>query len=155
MAENPQRHARVCLFVFKHSTSNPWLFCRSCECWVTLCSFRRALGLSSRCLCKWALCSPNPSSLSTFSPLSALISNRYTERGQLGEEFLQGLPFSIPRTVFLLIPIPVRCQILHLISSLSPYGDLRQTFKQRWMGKGTAFRILNAVRCNSYKPFLW
>lgn len=47
------------------------------------------------------------------------------------------------------------CQILHLISSLSPYGDLRQTFKQRWMGKGTAFRILNAVRCNSYKPFLW
>lgn len=67
----------------------------------------------------------------------------------------RGISLSIPRTVFLLIPIPVRCQILHLISSLSPYGDLRQTFKQRWMGKGTAFRILNAVRCNSYKPFLW
>lgn len=71
---------------FCPSVSTPWLFGGSCECWVTLRSFRCALGSSFDCLCKWTLCfAKSLPSLPLFSStVSFNFQTKYRE-GSTGE----------------------------------------------------------------------
>lgn len=82
---------------------------------------------------------------SRFSPLSALISRRNTDRASKGIISSRIVIFNSPS----FIPLPVN-QVLWFILSLSPSSDLKDShWNKRWMEKGGCIRIWNRSRWNN------
>lgn len=141
----------VCLFLSQHVHSS--LFCGSCECWVTLRSFRCVLNSSSYL----------PLQMNTLLgkslpllPLLSTVSFNFKTKHCRGAS--RGIISS--RIVVLNSPscIPLR-ENLQFISSLSPCCDLKETFRWaddrkgqpyqnfKWVSKG------NTIKCSVYSHF--
>lgn len=125
--------ARAFVFVFV-TTCPPWTVCGSCECWVTL-LLQMCSQLSVHpptAFCKWtlSLAKSLPSHPFFFiPPLSALISKLNTVRGQRGGIIPSRTSVLNSQSRISVDTTSCQCQTLHFISSLSPYRDLKETFR--------------------------